>query len=371
MASRPKVAIVRCADYERPRVFDAVKRAVDLCGGMAAFVKPGMKVLVKPNILSARPPGDAVDTHPEVVRAVVRLAKEAGGSVSVGDSPGGYGKNIDEAFEASGIRKAAEEEGARLVRFSASRQVEGMPIAVAALEADRVISVPKLKTHSITVLTAAVKNTFGMVTGLHKAECHSAAPKAEDLAKILAKVYAITRPALSVVDGIVAMDGDGPSAGRVRPLGAVLAGSDAVAIDACVARIAGIEPLDVPVTKEAYARGLGEADLGRIDVVGDGLEGFVAKDFALPRTTRYLRMMPKPILESFMYFVKFKPVIDPAICKRCGLCAETCPVKAISVVSGVYKVDHRKCVKCLCCHEVCPYKAVFVKGNFLTKLVWG
>ncbi|MBN1527045.1 MAG: DUF362 domain-containing protein [Candidatus Omnitrophica bacterium] len=371
MAAKPKVAVVRCPDYERERVFASVKKAVDLVGGINAFVAPGMKVLVKPNILSARPPEDAVDTHPEVVRAVARLAKEAGGDVMIGDSPGGYGKNIDEAFEVSGIKKVAEEEGARLVRFSASRQIEGMPIATAALEADRVISVPKLKTHSITVLTAAVKNTFGMVTGLHKAECHSRAPKAEDLAKILVKVYAITRPCLSVVDGIVAMDGDGPSAGRLRPLGALLAGTDAVAIDACAARMAGLAPLDVPVTKEAYARGLGEADLGRIDLVGDDLNGFVMKDFALPKTIRYLTMMPKPLLESFMYFVKFKPVIDSGTCKRCGLCAETCPVDAITVVNGVYKVDYHKCIKCLCCHEVCPYKAIEIKGNALTKLVWG
>ena len=227
-----KVSVARCDDYNPKRVFNAVKKAVDLSGGMESFVKPGMRVLLKPNLLSARVPEDAVDTHPEVVRSVVRLVRQAGGRVRIGDSPGGYGKNIDLIFEKSGMKKMAHEEGVELVKFTSSRFVDGIPISRQVLDSDRVISIPKLKTHSITVLTAAVKNTYGCVTGLYKAECHSRFPREEEFAKVIAKVHSITKPALSIVDGIVGMEGDGPAAGRAKKLGVILAGpDDAVAVD--------------------------------------------------------------------------------------------------------------------------------------------
>jgi uncharacterized protein (DUF362 family) len=124
-----KVSLVRCADYDTARVFEAVKRAVDFIGGINNFVMPGMKVLVKPNLLSARAPEEAVDTHPEVVRAVVKLVKEAGGTPVIGDSPGGYHKNIDIVLEKSGMKTMAQEEGVEIVRFTTSRFVDGIPVA--------------------------------------------------------------------------------------------------------------------------------------------------------------------------------------------------------------------------------------------------
>ncbi|MDP3804293.1 MAG: DUF362 domain-containing protein, partial [Candidatus Omnitrophota bacterium] len=223
-----KVAIARCADYDRDKVFDAVRKAVDLLGGMSEFAKPGMKVLLKPNLLSARTPAEGVDTHPEVVRAVVRLVKSSGATPVVGDSPGGYGKNIDEVFEISGMKRMAEEEGVELVKFTGSKFVDGIPISRRVFDSDLFISIPKLKTHSITILTAAIKNTFGTIPGLYKAECHSRAPKEEDFAKIIAKVHSIARPHLTVLDGIVGMEGDGPASGNLRNMNFIMASRDAV-----------------------------------------------------------------------------------------------------------------------------------------------
>lgn len=365
-----KVAIITCVDYDRERVFAAVKKAVDLVGGMEAYVKPGMRVLLKPNLLSARVPEEAVDTHPEVVRAVARLAIAAGGRVRLGDSPGGYGKNIDEIFEKSGMQAMAREEGVELAKFTSSKFVKGFPIARQVLDSDLVISIPKLKTHSITVLTVAVKNTYGCVTGLFKAECHSRAPREEDFARVIATVHSIVRPGLSIVDGITGMEGDGPAAGRPRQIGLVMAGPDAVAIDACVARLVGLEPFDVRVTKEAYAMGLGEARLSAIEVVGESLESAAIKHFRLPQTTA-LGLIPRALVNKLARFIRFKPVIDVPACKRCNLCKITCPVAAITIDEKACAIDYRKCVKCLCCHEVCPYKAIYIRRNFLTKMVWG
>jgi Uncharacterized conserved protein len=365
-----KVAVSRCGSYDTSIVCDAVKKSIDLIGGIGAFVKPGMKVLLKPNLLSARLPEDAVDTHPEVVRAVVRLVKGAGAVPIIGDSPGGFGKNIDEIFEKSGMKKMADEENVRLSPFTVSRFVHGIPVARQIFDSDRVISIPKFKTHSITLLTAAVKNMFGAVVGLYKAECHSHAPREEDFSKVISKVYSIAKPHLSVVDGIVAMEGDGPSSGIVRKMDFVMAGDDAVAIDSCLAKIVGVAPLDILVTKEAYEAKLGEADLSRIEVVGEALEAFAVKDFKLPQTIP-LKYLPKGVTNRIASLIRFKPYIDNKACKRCNLCKLTCPVYCIEIDKDRCSIDYKKCIRCLCCHEVCPYRAISIKRNMLTRLVWG
>jgi uncharacterized protein (DUF362 family)/NAD-dependent dihydropyrimidine dehydrogenase PreA subunit len=365
-----KVSIARCESYDTARVAEAVRKSVDLTGGIGSFVKPGMKVLLKPNMLSPHTPDEAVTTHPEVIRAVGRLVKEAGGIVWLGDAPGGYGYNIDEILEKTGIGDVAAEEGIEIKKFTVSRMVDGVPLSRHVLEADLVISIPKLKTHSITVITAAVKNMFGSVVGLYKAECHSRAPKEEDFAKIMTKVFSLARPRLTVVDGIVGMEGDGPSAGRARKLNLIMAGTDAVAIDACVSKVTGIKPFDVLVTKHAHEAGLGEADLARIETAGDNIEDFIVKDFKLPQTTP-LRFMPKGVMNSVASLIRFRPHIDMLKCKRCNLCKVACPVECITIEKFKCAIDYDKCIRCLCCHEVCPYRAISIKRNVLTRMIWG
>ena len=365
-----KVSIIRCADYDRDQVYASVRRAVDLLGDITKIVKPDMRVLVKPNLLSARLPEEGVDTHPEVVRAVVRLVKQAGARVWVGDSPGGYGSNVDEVFEKSGMRKMAEEEGVELVKFNSSRDIDGFPISCHVLDADVIISVPKLKTHGITTLTAAVKNMFGAVTGLSKTACHVKAPIEDEFAKILTKVYALTRPDLTVLDTIVSMEGDGPAVGSLRCTNFIMVSQDAVAMDSVLAMIVGVRPLDLAVTRACYAEGLGEADLGKIEIVGDDVSSFVMHDFKLPQT-KIIRMMPKAVLKGAASLIKFRPIIDDEHCKRCNLCRLSCPVDAITIDAKKCTINYKKCVRCLCCHEICPYRAISIKRSMLAKMILG
>lgn len=365
-----KVSLVRCDDYSTANVFNAVKRAVDLSGGIERFVRSGMRVLLKPNLITAQPPEDAACTHPEVVRAVARLVKGAGAEVLLGDSPGGYGKNIEEVFQKSGMKRLAAEEGIELVKFSSLKFVDGIPFSRHIFDCDRVISIPKLKTHGITVLTACIKNMYGTVVGLYKAERHSKAPKEEDFAKIIAKVYSISKPHLTILDGIIGMEGDGPTAGDARVMNLVMAGEDGVAMDSCIAKIIGLEPLDILVTKEAHVMGLGVVDLSRIEIAGDDINSFIAQDFKLPQTTA-LKLVPKVVINKVSGLIRFKPHIDRGTCTRCNLCKITCPVSAIEIEKDFCRIDYKKCIRCLCCQEVCPYKAVSVKRNILTKMVWG
>jgi len=250
--ARSKVSIVRCPDYEPMRLKVAVKEAFDLIGGIKKFVPKGGRILLKPNLLSARTPEEAVDTHPEFVRAVGEIVRDAGGVPVIGDSPGSFFtvKSIDEVYERSGMKKMADEEGFELTRFDKMFYVKGYPIARAARDFDLVISLPKLKSHTLTMLTGAVKNTYGFVPGLGKVEFHKKAPHINEFSKIIADVFSFTKPGLSIMDGIVGMDSDGPAAGRVRGFGLVLASADAVSIDAVVSHLTGL-----PYERNAILRG--------------------------------------------------------------------------------------------------------------------
>jgi len=370
MTAKSRVSIVRCANYKQPEVEGAVKTAVELLGGIEKFVKPDSRVLIKPNLLSARMPEDGVDTHPEVVRAVARLVKAITPHVLVGDSPGGWGINdIDEVYEKSGMKRVCLEENIKLVKFDKAVMLEGFPFASVIGEVDAIISIPKLKSHVATILTGAVKNMFGTVVGLHKAQCHLRAPSPEKLADILAHVYSLVKPALSIMDGIVGMEGEGPAAGSLRNFGIILAGGDGVSLDAVFATLAGIDPCKVPTTYEAQKRGCGIADLNRIEIAGERLKDVKIAHFKLPKTS-ILFNLSKPIFNAGVKAVKFSPHILKKECNRCGLCFKICPKNAVKKIdTGEYVVNTKECIRCFCCYEVCPDKAITLKKSLLAKVI--
>ncbi|MDD5680104.1 MAG: DUF362 domain-containing protein [Candidatus Omnitrophica bacterium] len=367
-----KVSIVKCADYDRDKVEEALFRSVDLLGGVENFIKSGDTVLIKPNLLSARLPAEAVCTHPEVVRAAIRLVKRSGAKPLVGDSPGTFfgPKEINGVYEKTGIKSVADEEGAELVKFDKSRRINGYPVAECALNASLILSLPKLKTHALTVMTGAIKNTFGLIPGLFKVQCHKNKPKPKHFVKIIVDVYEITKPGLSIMDGIVAMEGEGPAAGDPVNLGLLLAGADGVSIDAVASRIVGVPPYKDIIVNEARRRDIGEADIGKIEVLGEQVDAVKIKNFRLPRTTNAISVLPDFLMDMARSVLDFRPFIDEALCKKCGICKASCPVEAITINESDSKIDNRICIRCFCCYEVCPYKAIYIKKNFITNLLW-
>lgn len=368
--AKSKVSLIHCSSYEPHKVYDAVRKAVDLLGGISSIIKPGNRVLIKPNLLSAKPPESGIDTHPEVVRAAIRLAKEAGGIVEVGDSPGGSVKKMADVYTASGIGKVCEEENVRIAGFDKVKIIRGIPMAAAPLEADVFISLPKFKTHSLMILTAGIKNVFGVVPGLFKTECHKLAPHPAAFAKLLVDIYGYARPHLSILDGIVGMEGDGPAGGGIlREINLIAASTDAVSLDAVLSRIIGVEPSDIPTTREACRRGLGNGRIEDIDVVGGNLEQFIQPGFKLPKTTLYHRL-PNSLMQFLSLFLRVKPDVRRDLCKNCGICVKGCPVGAISSTEkdGI-EFDYGKCILCLCCHEFCPENAIFIKENTIARLI--
>lgn len=366
-----KVSIVKCKDYEPVRVLEQLKKALDPLGGVSAFIAPKSRVLVKPNLLMAKEPEFGVDTHPEVVRAVVKLLKGINCSIYLGDGPSVWGnqaENTDEVYERSGMKNICKEEDIELVEFEHKRWRKEFPLSTWLDKCDCVVSIPKFKTHELAILTGAIKNLFGLVWKTYKTELHKKYFNVNDFSKMLVDVYAEVKPALTVIDGIVAMEGDGPAtSGKLRNVGLLLAGYDCVALDSILALIMGLEPSDILTTKEAAARGLGVGDIKSISVLGEKLEDVIGAPFILPSAS-LMKKIPRPIIEIASKLIKYYPCVEQDNCIRCAACIQACPNKAITIKNDRLIFDYAKCIACFCCQEACPHTAIKIKRNIWARM---
>lgn len=373
--SSSKVSILYCQDYTLENVRSAVRKSFDSLGGLRKWVRKGDKVLVKPNLLSAREPERAVTTHPSLVQAVVEQVQQLGATAVIGDSPGGVEKGIERLWENTGMAQVSEATGAELLSFEktgvVNRKVTSGRIywvAKPSVECDVIVSLPKLKTHSLCLMTCAVKNMFGVIPGFRKGEYHKQAPKPKAFAEIIVDVYSVARPQINLVDAVVCMEGDGAASGDPRYLGILMASEDAVAIDAICASLMGLKPEDVEITAEAASRGLGEISLDRIEVVGEDLDQFKGLDFKLP-SNRFIRLIPKFLVNLLAPYIWVRPAILDGNCTNCDICVENCPVKTIHAGDPTPVYDYKDCVNCMCCHELCPHNAVFLEKSWLAKKI--
>jgi uncharacterized protein (DUF362 family)/Pyruvate/2-oxoacid:ferredoxin oxidoreductase delta subunit len=368
------VSIIRCADYDREGISFAIKQAVDLLGGMRAFVKPGERVLIKPNLLKASPPKAAVTTHPEIVRAVIRLVREAGGTPMVGDSPG-IGDFRDVCTKC-GISDVVDEEGAALVELNEAVEVRNtgrfhrFEIARAAHEADAIINLPKLKTHGMTTLTGAVKNLFGCVPGKRKVQWHfNTGVNHELFAIMLNELCALLKPRLTIMDAVIGMEGNGPGSGDPRRIGAVMAGQDPVAVDVVSSRLLGVSPEKLPLIRAAEAIGYGETRPERISVLGESLSNVKIGNFRLPPQSHFEWDLPEWTRRSLKNAFTSKPVINNKACIQCDICRDHCPQKAIEQAGEGLEIRYRDCIRCFCCQELCPQGAITVARGWALKIV--
>ena len=376
-----KVSLIKCGSYGQAEVQSAVSKAVDAIGGIKAFVKPGMKILLKPNLLSARTPDRHVTTHPEIVRAAIRLVRDAGGIPVIGDSPGGAVKGVERVWTETGMKKLAEEENVKLVNFETSGTLEiqidhplihSVHISKVPLEADGIINLPKLKTHGLMIFTAGVKNFYGTIPGLRKGEYHKLAPYPDDFGHLLSEIYHIVKPKVlfSLVDAVTAMEGNGPSSGDLRNLYFVAASSDTVALDICLMTLLGFKPSKLGTIKYLSKSHAGELDPSKIETVGDPKESFNVSGFNFPTNWR-INLIPKAFIKLVGRFIWMKPFVVPELCVNCRLCVNSCPVKAIKDgPDGKPVVELEPCISCLCCHELCPHKAIELRGSFLARTVF-
>jgi uncharacterized protein (DUF362 family)/Pyruvate/2-oxoacid:ferredoxin oxidoreductase delta subunit len=384
MASiNPKISVSKCSTYEQPEVEAALRRLLEPLGGIAQFVKPGQTILIKPNALMGASPEHAVTTHPSVISAVVREVIKAGGKAIVGDSPGNAYANVEKCMIDTGIKPAVEAAGGEMVYFQTEGVVQLMspsqnpkmptlPIAKAVASADAVINIAKLKTHGLTLYTGAIKNLFGTVPGFNKTLFHATFQNTKEFAGAIVDVYELVTPELNIIDAVVGMEGRGPSEGKPRQLGVLIAGADAVAADAVGSYLIGYDPLEINTTAVAFQRGLGEARLDRIEVIGERLATLRQIDWRHAQNMgQMIQWLPPRLYHFIIGLISVKPVIDQVKCTRCQVCVKNCPAKTIHFYPNKKKVeiDHSQCIYCFCCHELCPFKAIELKKSRLAKLM--
>jgi uncharacterized protein (DUF362 family)/Pyruvate/2-oxoacid:ferredoxin oxidoreductase delta subunit len=382
------VSIVRCDTYELARVRRALIEALEPFGTIGAFVQPGQRVLLKPNLLMPVRPERAITTHPAVVEAMVGLVQDAGGEPFVIDSPGGpfhTGVIMRRLYRDTGMLAVSERTGVPLLYDVASVQVptsDGVLIKRLDLlkvyqEADVIISLPKFKTHGLTAITGSIKNLFGLVPGMTKPAYHSKLPDVDAFCDMLLDIVVTIGPALSVMDGVVGLEGDGPSLGGTpRQIGVLLAGQDCVAIDAIASQIMGLSPDRLPLFQAAERRGWWPLDIQGVgtplaDVI---VPGFVPSRASLRPAARGSWFM-RPYHSVMRSLIPF-PEPQPARCTACRTCVRMCPRQAIRIVDQLAVVDRKLCIRCYCCHEICPEAAIALQYSPLGRLMrwtglWG
>jgi uncharacterized protein (DUF362 family)/ferredoxin len=367
---RARVAVVKCSSYEAEALSGAVRRSLELFGSSGPFLDPGTSVFVKINHLSPHaPPDRAICTHPLFVREVLRVLLERGLRLTVGDDVN-FGRGDE--FLATGFRQACAEVGVSLVNLRESGFVKiplrgavlkSIYVARPVLEADLVLNLPKLKTHSFTIFTGAVKNMYGVIPYGFRLDGHRRFLRNDLFSRMLVDVFSAFPRQFTIMDAVVGMEGEGPSSGLPKKIGLVISGADGVAVDAVASRIAGYDPLQVLTTSEAQARGLGVGDLSSIDIVGEKVEDIESRDF---RPSSAATGLFRHWLPSFFYaYVSgqliLTPEVIPSKCTACLDCINICPAKTISLVQDRARVDEARCIHCLCCHEVCFYRSIRLK----------
>jgi len=364
-----KVAVARCGSYGKEEVERAVRETLERLEPIG--IEEGQRVLVKPNLLSARDPAEGVTTHPAVVRGAVKYLMDKGAEILIGDSPCNRRAKAEELWEKTGMADVARETGAKLVSVDGrpAKKVESLGediyLTPYVFEVDAVVSGPKLKTHGLTQLTCGVKNLFGLIPGYAKLECHKKYHRVEDFSRLLAAVLAAVRPKLTVADAIVAMEGPGPSHGGLVKAGLVLASKDAVALDAVCAWVMGFKEGGVRHIRVAGELGLGTAELGDIEVEGEELSGLRLEAFKRPRPS-VQGMVPEFVARLFHRFIWVRPHFTSR-CRGCGVCVENCPGGALEMGDGKPLLTPKNCIECFCCDESCPHDAIELRHGPLAR----
>lgn len=370
-----QVSIQALRSYSPEQVKVALETLLKPLGGMKAFVAPGQKVLIKPNLLAGKPPEKAVTTHPSIVRAVCELVLAAGGQVSLGDSPGiGSAENV---ARKCGIMAVVEELGITFTPFTDSvkihpkgRTFQELEVAKCLLDADVIINLPKLKTHQMMGLTCAVKNMFGAIVGLRKPRLHLQAGSDKALfALMLLELCEQLKPTLSIVDAVVGMEGDGPGSGDPAEIGALIAGENPLAVDTVATELVGMKPAQVWTQKLALETGRSGAQLSEIELLGDCLETLKVAGFVPSKTTDINGRMPAFMQRMLKQALTARPEPDHNLCTRCEICVKHCPPVAMKIEKQKLEINYKKCIRCFCCQELCPQGALETRQGAILRLV--
>ncbi len=399
-----QVSLEKCSTYDYKEMSSALDKALESIDGLS-FVKPGMTIGIKANLVAAMNPEKAATTHPAVLKRLCELITDTGASVVIGDSPGGlytpaFVKNV---YKSCGLISMVEELNAEITQNKASDgncpkvslnedfSVKDASFNGVSLKSfiytgwldnvDAIINFSKLKTHAMMGMSCAVKNMFGTIPGTTKPEYHMKFPEEMAFANVMVDLNEFFKPSLYVVDAIDGMEGNGPTAGEKRHIGLILSSKRPYALDIVCAKIIGMNINDVPTLKVAADRGLGPKDISEVSLTGScSLGEVLIPDFKRATTHQSITFESDDLfsrLESAFLKLAFstRPNVKKSECIGCKKCFETCPAKAITMVPlkgqsySIPQIDRSKCIKCFCCQEFCPKGAMKVQERLIGKLV--
>ena len=377
------VSIIRCDEYDASCARVALEQAIGAVGGLD-WVGKGMKIAIKANLVSFMSPDKAATTHPVLLCELVKMLTERGAEVILGDSPGGLYTSVyvNRVYKATGM-KAVEAAGARLNQNFEQKETEyseGMVLKNFVYtsyldEADAIIDFCKLKTHGMMGMSAAAKNMFGVIPGVMKPEYHYRFPKHEDFAHMIVDLDSFFNIKLCLCDAVIGMEGNGPTMGTPRKIGAVLASASPHALDLVAASLIGLTKENVPTLGAAFERELIPSDASELSVYGEPSQFYISDYHNLPanksvefkrESTKFFGKLSRLFMSSAL---RSKPVVKNKECIGCGVCKNICPAKAIVMKNGKPVIDRKLCIRCFCCQEFCPKGAMKVSRTWIAKLL--
>ena len=371
------VAVVRCKTYDVEAVKPALEEALNAVNGLD-FVMPGMKIIIKPNLVSFKKPDAAATTHPALLEALVEMLLARGADVTIGDSPGGPHSLplLNRVYAATGMDRL-EKLGAKLNRnmnektvdFPEGKVLKNFTYTEYLDEADAIIDFCKLKSHGMLGMSAAVKNLFGTIPGLKKPEVHYKFQNDAEFADMLVDLNEYFKPRLAICDAVVGMEGNGPTAGTPRQIGAIIASKSTYYADVVGAELIGMNIDGLPTLQAAYERGFAPASSKNLRVYGD-IRALTVDDFKAP-PVRGLSFMRKGNVLHFISkaALEHKPTLKKRLCVGCGECARMCPAKAIKIKNKKPHINREKCIRCFCCQEFCPRAAMVAHRPLAAKVL--
>ena len=381
-----KVALSACDSYDEERLVGIMREQMNIFGWDRAFFE-GKKVVIKPNLVMKKSPDAAATTNPAVLSALLTVLSEMDCKPVIAESPGGIfnRQRLEGIYRVCGIEAVAKKHGVILnyetdavnVAFPEGRTVKSFHILKAVAEADVLIDLCVLKSHGLTKMSAAIKNFFGTIPGIEKFEMHATFPDYKDFGSMicdLCEMYCRTKTVIAITDAIVGMEGNGPTAGTPRKIGALLMSANPFASDIVGETLLGFAGT-VPIVREGVERGLCPADISGVELVGDPVEPLALTDFKEPDSAQNRA----PSMLTFFSHGKIgrffmpRPIADPEKCRGCGECAASCPQHTIVLAEKngkkIARIRHADCIRCYCCQELCPFEAIRIKKNFIIRLV--
>lgn len=368
-----KLIYSKCADYTPEKVDQSIEFIINNLENFKEKLTKAKTVLIKPNLLSAKTPEKAVTTHPEVIKSIINKIKEYNVEIIIADTPAGKldQKIMEKVYTETQMHRVAQETGTQLNRdfteFIASSQnnkiAKSYKIMKVVEDADLIINVAKLKTHCFTMITTSTKNLYGTIPGLLKMQYHMTMSKREVFNNMLLDLERYFAPkTISFIDGIVGMEGNGPSNGDPISSKCIIASNSAPHLDVLACHIMGVNPNDITTMVEAKKRNIIHSlNIKDFEIVKDS--EIETLQFQLPPDRG--KMLPDFVPEWGRNLINkmiiTKPTVKASDCIACKKCEEICPPQLIKVKNKkAFIDDYNKCIRCYCCQEVCPVNAIKV-----------